>query len=202
MDKEEREYYEKYGTIPVSLSERISTLLQGSNRTLKGHVIDAIRNILNVKMESVSFVVWLIPKPTPRPRYSSASHTFYVKGSANNHKRFLKFIKKTELNQICTPCKFKVVSYLPTPSSMNKMEKVLAELGLINPISKPDWDNLGKAYSDMVQNALILDDALIYSAESIKRYSIKPRVEIEITYMTDFDCEYNRKKITNILRKE
>ena len=85
---------------------------------------------------------------------------------------------------------------------MNKAEKILAELGLLCPISKPDWDNLGKAYSDMVQQALIMDDALIFSAESIKRYSIKPRVEIEISYMMDFDCEYNRKKISNILRKE
>lgn len=202
MDKEEREYYQKYGNISTSLTDRLSALLQGNNRTLKGKIIEDIRNILGMKWETINLVVWLIPKPTPRPRYSSSSHTFYVKGSANNHKRFLKFLKKTELSRICTPCKFRVVSYLPTPSSMNKAEKILAELGLLCPISKPDWDNLGKAYSDMVQQALIMDDALIFSAESIKRYSIKPRVEIEISYMMDFDCEYNRKKISNILRKE
>ena len=121
-----------------------------------------------------------------------------MKGAADNHKRFAKFLKKENIERIETPCTFRVTSYLPTPSSMTKLEKIIAELGLVAPISTPDWDNLGKTYSDMVQNALILNDALIFRGESSKFYSIKPRVEIEISYMTDFDSNYNRKKILNM----
>lgn len=198
MDKEEREYQAKYGHIPESMTGRIDVLLKGNNNHIRGHIIDEIKRVMGIDWKTIRIVVWLVPKPTPRPRYSSASHTFYVKGAADNHKRFVKFLKKENLEMIQTPCTFKVLSYLPTPTSMTKLEKIIAELGMIAPISTPDWDNLGKTYSDMVQNALILNDALIFKGESIKYYSIKPRVEIEISYMTDFDCNYNKKKIFNM----
>ncbi len=198
MDKEEREYRDNYGDIPSNLSGRIDILTRGNNSHIRGHIIDEVKRVMGIKWETIRIVVWLVPKPTPRPRYSSSSHTFYVKGAANNHKRFVKFLEKENLNLIETPCTFKVVSFLPTPASMNKLEKIMAELGLVAPISTPDWDNLGKTYSDMVQNALILNDALIFKGESHKYYSIKPRVEIEISYMTDFDSNYNKRKINNM----
>ena len=198
MDKEEREYLDKYGNIPEKLSDRISVLTRGNNKNIRGHIIAEVKRILGIEWKTIRIVVWLVPKPTPRPRYSSSSHTFYVKGAADNHKRFAKFLKKENLEQIQTPCTFKVVSYLPTPTSMTKLERIVAELGLIPVISTPDWDNLGKTYSDMVQNSLILNDALIFKGESDKYYSIKPRVEIEISYMTDFDSNYNKKKILNM----
>lgn len=198
MDKEEREYQEKYGNIPSNLSGRIDILTRGNNQSIRGRIINEVNRVLGIEWKTVRIVVWLVPKPTPRPRYSSSSHTFYVKGAADNHKRFAKFLKKENLEQIETPCTFRVTSYLPTPTSMTKLEKIIAELGLVAPISTPDWDNLGKTYSDMVQNALILNDALIFRGESAKFYSIKPRVEIEISYMTDFDSNYNKKKILNM----
>ena len=68
-------------------------------------------------------------------------------------------------------------------------------MGLIYPINKPDWDNLGKTYSDMIQDYLIADDALIIKGTSEKFYSIKPRIEIEIEYMEDFDSTFNRNKM-------
>ena len=43
-----------------------------------------------------------------------------------------------------------------------RVDSILAELGLIKNISKPDGDNLLKSYSDMVQKHIIVDDALFY----------------------------------------
>ena len=78
---------------------------------------------------------------------------------------------------------------------MNKIERVLAEMGFIRPISKPDWDNVAKAYCDMIQGFLIYDDSLIIDGTSSKYYSLKPRIEITIEYMEDFDSDFNRKKM-------
>ena len=63
-------------------------------------------------------------------------------------------------------------------------------------MSKPDWDNVGKAYCDMIQDILIYDDSLVVEGVSKKFYSVKPRIEITIEYMEDYDCEFNKKKIT------
>ena len=83
---------------------------------------------------------------------------------------------------------------------MSSVDKVLAEMKLIRPVSKPDWDNLGKSYSDMIQGVLLQDDSIIIEGLSRKYYSIKPRVEITIDYMTEFDSKYNENKILKRIR--
>ena len=80
---------------------------------------------------------------------------------------------------------------------MNTLDTVLAELGLIKPVTTPDWDNFGKTYSDMVQKYLLLNDSLITDGSVKKRYSLKPRVEITITYLLNYDCLYNKRVIEN-----
>ena len=103
---------------------------------------------------------------------------------------------------IITPMYFEVNAYLPTPASMKIEDKILAELGYIRPISKPDFDNLAKTYSDMLTGVLIYDDALIIEGTSKKFYSLKPRIEVKIKYMKDFDSLFNWKKIDSKLNKE
>ena len=78
---------------------------------------------------------------------------------------------------------------------MNKVDTVLAELGWIRPITKPDWDNLGKTYSDMIQSTLLEDDSLIIEGTSKKYYSLKPRIEIHIEWADEHDCPYNYNKL-------
>lgn len=78
---------------------------------------------------------------------------------------------------------------------MKKMEMLLAEVGLIRPISKPDFDNLIKTYTDMIQGTMLLDDSLVIEGVSRKFYSSKPRVEISISYMVEFDSIFNKNKV-------
>jgi Holliday junction resolvase RusA-like endonuclease len=78
---------------------------------------------------------------------------------------------------------------------MRLVDQVLAEMGLIRPLKKPDFDNLAKTYSDMVQGVLLYDDALIIEGISRKWYSCKPRIEIKFKYMTSYDSDYNKKRI-------
>lgn len=152
------------------------------------------------KWNKLSLVFNIEPKPTPRPRLGRYG-VFYVKGAKENKKFFLDYVKTHNLPFITTPCRFEVRSYLPIPKSMSKKEKELAEEGSVRPISKPDWDNLGKTYSDMVNSILIYDDALIIEGVSKKYYSKKPRVEIDIEYMREHDSKFNACKYKNITKE-
>lgn len=193
------EYAEKYGNIPNDLNERFSYLLSVLNLKNKDiqKIKSSIKRIQNIKYNTITFIFYFTPQATPRPRYSRFSKVFYVKNILDYNTIFKEFIDSCEDIdfKISTPCEFLTKTYFPTPAQMSKTDRILAELELINNISKPDWDNLGKTYSDMVQKHLILDDALIYDGRVIKAYSIKPRIEITIRYMDEFDSAYNMKKV-------
>ena len=47
----------------------------------------------------------------------------------------------------------------------------------------------------MIQGYILEDDSLVTEGYVKKRYSIKPRIEISIEYMEDYDSAFNRNKI-------
>lgn len=196
--KELKEYIEKYGGIPKNFFERFLYLIKLLNLQDK-EIIKLqkyIRKLLKAKWEEINFVFYMIPKATPRPRAGKYG-IFYVKDANSNNKLFKEFVDSYEGNLplITTPCKLLVDVYLPIPDQMSKVEKVLSELKLIRPIVKPDWDNVGKTYSDMIQKHLLLEDCLVIDGRTRKFYSLKPRIEISIKYMTKYDCKFNKRKV-------
>ena len=141
----EKDYEEKYGDITEDYEERINQLLTPIKTDSRRKLLqEEIFRIRNVEWITKKFIIYLLPKATPRPRLGQRG-VFYVKGAKDNKKLFKKFINDIDIDIITTPTKFTCKSYFPIPSSMNQIEKVLAEIGLILPISKPDWDNVGKA---------------------------------------------------------
>lgn len=195
MLKIEKEYNEVYGDIPKDYEGRLEYILNNMNlKRFNEPLYEYMKRIRNIKWKNISYTIYLLPKATPRPR-SGNNGIFYVKGAKDNKKFFKNYFINNDVEIIKTPCKFTCTSYFPIPKSMNNMEKIAAELGLIRPISKPDWDNVAKAYCDMIQDTLLLDDALIIEGTSKKFYSVKPRIEIEISYMEDFDSHFNKNKI-------
>ena len=196
MKKIEIEYKDLYGNIPKDNTERLKHILDSMNLSNNsGQITKGIQRILNIKWKSLDFIIYLLPKATPRPRHNRFMNTFYVMGAKDNKDIFKKFMLKHDFDMISTPCKFTCRSYFPIPKSMNNAEKILAELGLIRPISKPDWDNIGKTYSDMIQGFLLFDDSLIIKGVSEKYYSSKPRIEIHIEYMEEHDSKFNYNKM-------
>lgn len=195
MKKMEKEYQKEFGDIPRDNLDRIDFLLAKSNLSRsKMKVYEEIKRIVNIPWKKLSFTIYILPKATPRPR-SGKNGIFYVKGASDNKKFFEKYMIDQDIPLITTPTKFYCTSYLPIPKSMNIVEQVCAELGFGYPISKPDWDNLGKAYCDMIQGFLLYDDSLVVDGYSKKRYSIKPRIEIDLYYMEDYDLAFNKNKL-------
>lgn len=195
MLKMEKEYNELYGEIPRDSINRIDYLLKDMNlKHTRLKFTEEVQRLTNMKWNKISYTIYLLPKATPRPR-SGRNGIFYVKGASDNKKFFKEYLINQDIPLITTPTKFRCRSFLPIPKSMNSVEKILAELGLIYPISKPDFDNLAKAYCDMIQGTILYDDALVIEGVSEKYYSVKPRIEIEISYMDDYDSSFNKKKI-------
>ena len=196
MKKIEREYQELYGRIPKDKDARFEYMLSELKlKPQRNKILDRIYHIRNIHWNDLDFVIYLVPTATPRPRFSSVSHTFYVWAAKLILDIFKQFAKKNNLPHIVTQCKLECVSYLPIPRSMSKADTVLAEIGWIRPITKPDWDNLGKTYSDMIQSTLLEDDSLIIEGTSKKYYSLKPRIEIHIEWADEHDCPYNYNKL-------
>ena len=201
MKKENLKLYaEKYRNIDSDLKKRIYEYIEYHRFSSKDfeELDKDIDRILNIDKEIIKIVLDIIPEPTPRPRLNFRNGNFYVSNAKTNNEFFRVLVSKEELLQdkIYTPVTFTCNTYFPIPSGMNKKEVILAELGLIKPPITKDWDNLGKTYSDMVQKWLLINDGLITKGTSEKFWSLKPRVEITLEYLTEFDCKYNERLIT------
>ena len=201
MKKENLKLYaEKYRNIDSDLKKRIYEYIKSHRFSSKDfeELDKDIDRILNIDKEIIKIVLDIIPEPTPRPRLNFRNGNFYVANAKTNNEFFRVLVSKEELLQdkIYTPVTFTCNTYFPIPSGMNKKEVILAELGLIRPPITKDWDNLGKTYSDMVQKWLLINDGLITKGTSEKFWSLKPRVEITLEYLTEFDCKYNERLIT------
>lgn len=196
--KELQLYQDEYGKVSNDHLERIYNFLDNVNDKQLVGIRNDIENNLSTKWKSISFIFYFIPKATPRARLSGFGKHFYVADAMNNRKLMEKFVKQelSDFKVITTACKFYCDCYFPIPKSMNKSEKLRAELKLVNNLTKPDWDNLGKTYSDMIQNTIIMDDSLIIEGCVRKFYSSKPRIEITIEYADRYDSKYNMKNIT------
>lgn len=197
LKQKAEKYKQLYGDIPEENDTRMEYLLEflKFRESELPFIKRMVKHLKNIKTRTYSFTLYLVPEPTPRPRVS-ATGIFYVKGAKDNYKLFNEIIQTAgNYPLITTATKLDLISYLPTPRSMNRFEKYFAELGLVNAVSIPDWDNLAKTYSDMIQKNLILNDNLIYDGRSRKFYSIKPRIELKVEFQLAYDCTYNRKKI-------
>ena len=200
----EEEYETKYSHIPIDYKERLSWLYD----TLKIsdtqayeilHQRDLMLNSL--KYIDTMIILFEVPEGSPRPRFrivnrrnlsnmamsnSNFVHVYSLTGKEDNI--FMKrLMEKEEFDMldsmICTPCIVDINTYFKTPSYFNKTQTILAEIGLERPITKPDWDNLGKKYSDMFNANVWLDDTLVVDGAIHKYYSVLPRIEIRLRYL-------------------
>ena len=78
------------------------------------------------------------------------------------------------------PLGLKIWAYFPIPKGTSKRTRELMEAGFIRRDKRPDWDNLGKAVSDALNGLAYVDDGQIVSAFIEKRYSERPRLEVEL----------------------
>ena len=186
------EYLDKYGCIPDDKEDILVYLKEKLKLSEKINKMEAY--VDSIPWNTLKIILPIIPKGTPRARLGMHG-IFYVTGAKEN-KKLCKYYIRDKHKIIYTKTHFTVTTYMPTPvKSMNRYEIYRAELQSIDPTSYPDWDNLGKTYSDMIQDILIMNDNIITKGLVEKHYSVKPRVEIEIKYQEGFDSKFNKRRI-------
>lgn len=209
--------------IPKDYQERINWIIDTykiSDAKLKD-IIDTKNKMLQQMyyMPELFVVIYEIPEGSPRPRAR------FIKSKGNNilaNARFnpgfiqvysitgaadKKFMQEFKTNSdfdfleslIYTPCSVKYDAYFKTPSIFNSKEKMLAELGMIRPLSKPDFDNVEKKYSDMYTGNIWVDDSIVIESNFNKYYSELPRIEITLRYMNMLYNKYQYKSASKRL---
>lgn len=194
MNKLVEEYDGLYAHLP-NTDKELEDYIREKYKVNQDKVDKMKDDIIGLDWKKIHLILPIIPKPTPRPRYTSKGH-MYVKGAAE-HKQFFQAILD-EHDIIFTTTKIDIDVYLPIPtSSMNSSEILLAQQGFIRPIGGGDWDNIAKTYCDMMQGVLISNDNIIIEGSLRKWYSIKPKVKISLMYQENFDSKYNKRKVTS-----
>ena len=117
--------------------------------------------------ESIRIVMYEQPVKTDRPRAFN-SH-IYSPNAAANHLYFEKAIKGIckDIKLINTPSEIIVNAYIEMPTRVPPDEVILFEGRVLDIIDMPDYDNIGKAYTDMLKNVLIIDDDIFHACEAV-----------------------------------
>ena len=214
----EEEYESKYAHIPIDYKERLSWLYDTLKITdEQAYEILNQRDLMLSQLQYVDtkIILFEVPEGSPRPRFrlvnrknlanmamtnSSFVHVYSLTGHEDNvfMKRLMEKEEFEALDQmICTPSTVDINMYFKTPSYFNKTQTILAEIGLERPITKPDFDNGAKKYSDMFNANVWLDDTLVIDGSVHKYYSVLPRVEIGLRYLNMLYNNHQYKSITN-----
>jgi len=82
-----------------------------------------------------------------------------------------------------------LIAYLPIAKSWPKWKQAAARAGTLQPISKPDLDNIEKAVTDACNGVLYADDGQIVSACKAKRYSDNPHLWVRIASIDVEVCD-------------
>lgn len=193
------EYQSAYSHIPKDYMERLTWLYREEQYTRKDleQLMAMIDELGEVNWSEVTYIFYMDPNATPRPKLNTKTFTFYVPGAYYNKQIFERFSEAHSQMEcvISTPCIMETKTYTKMPSGMSKIEKIAAELELIHNVNAPDWDNLGKSYSDMVQDVLVSNDSIVVRGAVEKFYSVLPRIEVNVRFMTKYDCAYNKRKV-------
>ena len=213
------EYEQKYGTIPKNYIDRLNWMYDNFNIDDKKsqEIIDARNRFINsTYYETIRIVLYEIPEYTPRPRARIINKKDIINAATGNNsfiqvysitgrqnREYMKQFVSSNMNYLetllCTPCDVEYRSYFPTQKYYNKTQIFLAEIGLDRPVSKPDFDNIEKAYGDAFTGNIWIDDILVVDATIRKYFSILPRVEIDLMYSNQL---YNNHQYKAMIKRK
>lgn len=197
-----KEYSYRYNNVEVDKCLRLNNYIKNNFKYKDLNKLAEMIYKLKTEeeYEEVSFVLYEYPMKYHRHRVEWKTRRLYSPNAKENHDFFegvFKDLVQMKTAIICTPCIIDIRCYFPIPKNFNKYETVLAEMGLVEFIKTPDFDNLGKSYCDMQNAITFLDDSLIIDGRIRKFYSLKPRVEVDIKYKKKHSIKKNYQSIIN-----
>ena len=122
------------------------------------------------------------PVAKGRPRFTRTGHSYTPPKTKQfeNLVRLAYTLQQPDRDPAEGPIELTVRVYFAIPTSWSKKKQEAAATEQMKKISKPDLDNCLKAVQDGLNGVAWKDDAQVTDTHSSKRYSKRPRVEIEI----------------------
>ena len=222
-DQKKKVYDLEYMDVPRDFQERLNWLCDKLNIT-KDNQYDKILKKRQRMLSSLYYSTYVVilyedPEGAPRPRARLINrqnlintamsngnfiHIYSITGQSD--RKFMKKLMQEDMyslsNIIYTPCDVEYRTYFKTPSSFSSQDQILAEIGLIRPIVKPDWDNIGKKYSDMYNGNVWVDDANVIRGTVDKYYSALPRVEIILNFLNALYTSTQRRSMESKIKPD
>lgn len=167
--------------------DKLKNIIQYTDRDYK-RVRNKFKSIKEMGYSKLTFIIQHKPLPAKRTRSSFRGH-YYVPDAKKNKKEIRELITNQlppSFEIIKTEIKISIKCYFPLIKNFSKVDKFLAEIGIIRPMVRPDVDNLEKTYLDAFNKFIWVDDGQVIASRVEKYYSIEPRVEIEIKYRNGF----------------
>lgn len=197
-DQKLSEYNEKYSDRtgdPILELRKYLAELKNPDKWIKKAQEKALLIMDQREYETVRILAYEYPMKTDRPR-SINGHTWSPNAAANKSyfDKALKSVVET-LKLVNTPGEIEVEAYFEMPAAVPPDEVILFEAKILNPVDKPDYDNVGKCYTDVLTDVLITDDDIFWRGEIRKYYSLLPRVQITIRYIRKHESNYIYKKL-------
>lgn len=134
----------------------------------------------------VEFVVLGSPHGKGRPQFS----TYNGKVTARTPQKTVIYenLVKMEYRMQCSGKKFpddamlevEIFAYYDIPKSASKKKQQAMRDGLLRPMKKPDFDNVGKSICDSLNGIAYHDDVQVVDAIIHKYYSDEPRTVVKI----------------------
>jgi Holliday junction resolvase RusA-like endonuclease len=193
-----KEYIQQYGAVSDDVWERIKGAL--GDRLTPEILQDALERVQLIEQRltysAVRFTFYEEPVQSHRPRVNFFTKNMHVPNAKENWvaiKELVKDIRESLL--VTTPMRAELKAYYPMPATVKPIELILYETEHDYAIGKPDFDNVLKAYLDMMIENVILDDDIVCSCSFDKYFSLKPRVELTIVYPDGYSSEYTYKTL-------
>jgi Holliday junction resolvase RusA-like endonuclease len=132
--------------------------------------------------QKLEFVIAGEPVGKARPRFTRSGHT-YTPAKTVNYENLVKLSFTDQIGYFVPnkePVRMLLRAFYKIPKSTPK--KYLADMGhgIIQPMKKPDADNIIKSVADALNGIAYHDDAQIVSVLCEKYYSDRPRVEVTL----------------------
>ena len=195
----QKEYNKEYGNVSTDSFIRLHEYLGNKlNEELFNKANYRIKEAKEkIKYNKIRITFYEEPIQSHRPRVNYHTRGLHVPNAKENLTFMKNFINdlKEEIKLVSTPMRVDLIAYFPMPKNAKPLEVLLYETEHDMAIGKPDFDNILKAYVDMIRESIVLDDDIVSESYFKKYYSLKPRVILEITFTNGFVSEYTYKKI-------
>jgi Holliday junction resolvase RusA-like endonuclease len=130
----------------------------------------------------IAFEVAGSPRGKGRPRFVRKSGVAYTPAPTRSFENLLRAAAQDAMNgaaPLDCAVRLQMVATMPVPTSWSKKKRAQALAGEIQPVVKPDVDNLLKM-ADALNQVVFHDDRQVVEGRITKRYGERPSLRVEI----------------------